>query len=132
MRYHNWQVRFEAFINSRMHTPFAWGTNDCAVFACDCVLAITGQDFGMGLREHRTAKEASDTLENVGGVVGIADRSLGARIVVGLANVGDVILLNEDGRDSLAICNGGTVIAVAKSGLTTMSMSKAVAAWRVI
>jgi hypothetical protein len=44
-RLHDWRSRLHATIEGAMRTPFAWGTNDCALFAGACVLAVTGEDF---------------------------------------------------------------------------------------
>jgi hypothetical protein len=41
----HWQTRaFHEFLISRARAPFVWGVNDCALFAADGVLAITGVD----------------------------------------------------------------------------------------
>jgi hypothetical protein len=86
-RYHDWQVRFEAFIRECRHVPFAWGSNDCALFAADAVQAITGEHLCPELRGHRGARQALRTLERAGGVRGIADRALGTPIGVRFAGI---------------------------------------------
>jgi hypothetical protein len=40
----NWEAELADFISSRKETEFQWGTHDCALFAADAVLAITGDD----------------------------------------------------------------------------------------
>ena len=78
----DWQTRMEAFVRERMHQPFAWGSNDCAIFASDCVMAITGQDPApAGLRRHRTAKQAYRAIARHGGLGAIATQAVGTPLV---------------------------------------------------
>lgn len=131
-RRHDWQMRFEAFIASRQATPFVWGANDCALFAADCVHAITGQDPAPpGLRSHRTEKQALRTLERHGGLHSIATRSLGQPIPARAAMVGDVVLVKVGKRDALAVCNGQTAFGPSPLGLVSVGMETATLAWRV-
>jgi hypothetical protein len=44
MRIDGWEKEFNAFIESRMHTPFEWGVHDCCLFPIDGVRLITGID----------------------------------------------------------------------------------------
>lgn len=44
MRLPDWEDRLSAFVTERMDAPFAWGSNDCALFATACAAAITGKD----------------------------------------------------------------------------------------
>jgi len=131
-RLHDWQTRMEAFVRERMAQPFAWGTNDCAIFASDCVLAITGQDPApAGLRKHRTAKQAYRAIERHGGLQAIATAALGQPMAPLCANVGDVVLVRAGKRDAFGICNGATALVPSASGLVAMPMSGARLAWRV-
>lgn len=129
-RLNDWQLRFEAFIASRLGAPFAWGSNDCAVFAADCVQAITGQDPApAGLRAHSTEKQALRALKRHGGVAGIATAVLGQPVPVSQANVGDVVLCKAGRRDMLAICNGSTAFAPSARGLVSVPLGDL--CWRV-
>ena len=40
----DWEQRLHAFIDGRKTSPFAWGSNDCCLWAADAVLAMTGID----------------------------------------------------------------------------------------
>lgn len=128
----DWQVRFEAFIAQRNAAPFAWGKNDCAIFAADCVHAITGRDVALpALRKHKTELQAARLLRRHGGVLGIATAALGQPAPANTAAVGDVVLAKVGGRDMLAICNGDTFIAPGPHGLGVLPMSDATLCWRV-
>lgn len=128
----DWQTRMEAFVRERMHQPFAWGSNDCAIFASDCVQAITGQDPApAGLRRHRTAKQAYRTIARHGGLCAIATQALGGPIAPAMAQVGDVVLVSAGKRDALAICNGSTALAPSSVGLVPVPMVEARMSWGV-
>jgi hypothetical protein len=128
----DWPLRFEAFIAQRRTQPFAWGQNDCAVFAADCVQALTGVDVApTGLRLHKTEKQALRALQRHGGLSSIATAALGQPVPAVQANVGDVVLAKAGKRDMLGICNGATLFAPSTHGLATLGMSDATLCWRV-
>jgi hypothetical protein len=54
----DWPQRLDAFIAGRRNEPFAWGVNDCALFAADAVLAITGTDLAAAHRGYNSAAGA--------------------------------------------------------------------------
>lgn len=131
-RHHDWQLRYEAFIAQRRAAPFAWGVNDCATFAADCVLALTGQDPAPpALRLHKTQKQALRALERHGGLSGIATAALGQPVAASQAGVGDVVLVKVGKRDALAVCNGQTAFGPSARGLVAVGMGCATLAWRV-
>lgn len=65
-RVEDWPERLAAFIEQRRKMPFAWGSNDCALFAADAVCAITGVDLGEPFRG-RYDDEASLRLHGLHG-----------------------------------------------------------------
>ena len=130
-RLEDWPLRFDSFITSRLCSPFAWGRNDCALFAADQVLAITGQDVADGLRSHRTATQAARVIRRHGGLEAITSRLLVSCAVNG-ARQGDVLLVRHMGREMLSVCfDAQCVVAPALQGLAMLSRSAAVRAWRV-
>src|SRR5690349_271236 len=46
----DWEERLTEIIRARHRAPFAWGQFDCALFACDAVLAMTGVDLAEPFR----------------------------------------------------------------------------------
>lgn len=110
--------------------PFAWGQNDCAVFAAAFVHAITGEDFAPK-RRHKTELQAARELKKRGGLIGIATAALGASLPPLFAGVGDVVLSKAGERDMLAICNGSTCMAPGPNGIVYLSMATASMCWRV-
>lgn len=130
-RYPDWQLRLQAFAQSRDRRPFAWGLNDCATFAADGVQALTGVQLLPDLRGHCTARQALAALRQLGGLCAIATRALGPPISPRRANIGDVILLPMGKREALGLCNGITVLGPGRDGMVAISMRLARLAWRV-
>jgi hypothetical protein len=115
-RVNDWQSRLGALLAQRRAVPFAWGTNDCCTFACDCVQAISDHDPAEGLRAHRTAEEATKVLQAIGGVQSAADALLGPRIAPALAQVGDIGLADLEGRATLVVCVGDAWVGPGAEG----------------
>ena len=146
VRRHDWQLQHELFARARARAPFAWGLNDCAIFAADYVQAITGVDVAPDLRAHRTALEAARVVKAqraqtraglyTNGLFALATARLGEPLPPTLAGVGDVVLVLQDDvphaqRHLLAVCNGGTCMGPGKLGIAHLGMHLAIAAWKV-
>lgn len=131
MRRYDWQIEFSSFVRERARRPFEWGSNDCCLFAADAVQAMTGVDHAAALRGYTSAREAARVVAANGGLRKIASEALGAEISPLLAGVGDLVLVENAGRELLAICNGGTALAPGEEGTVVVSMESARAAWRV-
>lgn len=131
MRRRDWQAHFAAFVAERRAMPFAWGSNDCCLFAADAVLAMTGQDPAETLRGYASAIEAARIVEGRGGLREIATAALGDEVAPAMAAIGDVVLIANEGRDLLAVCNGGTALAPGEHGMVVLGMDAALAAWKV-
>ncbi|WP_399696614.1 DUF6950 family protein [Xenophilus sp.] len=131
MRERDWEQRLAAFVAERRAMPFEWGRNDCCLFAADAVRAMTGDDHAIGLRVHTSAQEAARLVLARGGLRQIATDALGESVPPAMATVGDVVLLMNEGRELLAVCNGGTAIAPGERGMVALGMDAALAAWKV-
>jgi hypothetical protein len=132
-RKQDWQLAFEKCVAENYHTPFEWGTHDCCLWAANLVLAITGHDVAVDFRgKYSTAKEALEILEAGGGVAALWTKHLGAEPVPPLfASVGDVVLADLNGQETMAVCNGDTLLATGTTGLCALPMSAAIKSWRV-
>lgn len=131
MRTTNWQAALSAFLAARRDAPFEWGSNDCCLFAADAVQAMTGSDHAAELRGYGSALEAARLIEARGGLERIASDALGEPVAPVFASVGDVVLIENEGRDLLALCNGTTALAPGELGMAVLSMDAAKATWRV-
>ena len=131
----DWPLRLEALVADRPQQPFAWGSQDCALFVADCVQALTGTDVAPpALRRHRTPRAALRSLRAHGGLHGIAQAALGTPIDPALAGVGDVLLTRPSAQahhPMLAVCNGATAIAPGPFGLVSLDLAQVSHAWRV-
>jgi hypothetical protein len=131
----DWPLRLEAFVAARQQQPFAWGTQDCALFAADAVQALTGVDVAPpALRCHRHARAALRSMRAQGGLPAIAQAALGTPIPPVLAGVGDVLLTRPSSQSHhpmLAVCNGASALAPGPFGLVSLSLAQVSHAWRV-
>lgn len=125
------RVRFDALVAQRLREPFAWGGNDCCLFAADDVLALTGVDHAAGWRgTYSDARSAARVLAELGGLQALAERA-GPRVAPLGACVGDVGLVVHDGRELLAVCAGEVWLAPTAGGLAALPLNEAVCAWTV-
>jgi hypothetical protein len=128
----DWQLRLAAYMAQRQAEPFAWGQQDCALFAAGAVLAITGHDPAADLRgSYAGAREALAVVADRGGLEAIATAALGPPINPRRAAVGDVVLVAGAHGALLAVCNGTHALAPGDSGLVPMPMAAALSAWKV-
>ena len=131
-RLDDWQVRLEALCADRINMPFQWGQVDCCMWAADVVQSLTGFDLAHDVRgKYSSAKEAAQLLAKFGGVIGLANSRLGASSSVKMASIGDIVLLNNHGRQLLAVCMGEQTIAPTYHGLGHEPITSAICAWKV-
>lgn len=128
-----WEHLLAAFVRARMATPFAWGVNDCALFAADAVAAITGVDLAADLRGYTSAHAANSLLLARGGLSEIATRALGAPVGISQVRDGDLALVMQaPRRTALGVCVSHNLVAgPGGAGLQTAPRSLALMAWRV-
>lgn len=130
----DWRLQLDALITTRLHRPFGWGTNDCALFAADCVLALTGQDLASGLRG-LSARQALRHLRSVGGVAALVPDCLTPLPSVAQAAEGDIALIQQPSRGlrrwALGVVACGGIIGPARAGLAIAPPGAAVLAWGV-
>lgn len=131
MRRADWQSRLAEFARERLVMPFEWGRNDCCLFTVDAVWAMTGQDHAITFRGYDTALGAERLLKANGGVRGLATKAWGEPVPVAFAAVGDPVLMLNEGRELLAVCNGTSAISAGPDGVVALDMSAALAAWKI-
>jgi hypothetical protein len=52
MRLSDWESQLSAYVTAKRDEPFAWGVNDCCLFAAGAVEAVTGDDPMLEFRGH--------------------------------------------------------------------------------
>lgn len=135
MRVDNWTARLNAAIEAARGRPFSWGAHDCALFAADVVMMLTGIDYGAAFRgRYASARGAATVIAQAGGLEAIATRALGDPVDPVLAQRGDVALIKAAGvaaQPSLGICVGDRIAVPGLLGLVFLPRGDAVKAWKV-
>lgn len=136
-RKEDWPKRLDWVISSARAKKFSWGRHDCALFASECIKAMTGIDFSRGLRgKYRSAKGAEKALMDRG----IESLEEFINICLGpcLENIkkaqrGDVVLVETpDGSAAGIVDLSGRKAAVAgKKGLVFIPQADWIRGWRV-
>ena len=143
----NWPTLLHQFLAERMKMPFAWGKNDCCLFACDAVFEMTGFDLAIDFRGKydsalsavRTMAEfvgdtSVDSAHLVGAVAArIATQHEIKEIPVTMAQRGDVVLLLASRGESLGIVSlrGDSVLSPGEKGLVPLPLKNCLKAWRI-
>lgn len=133
MRHENWSEVLAEQIEGARKRPFSFGAFDCALWAADVVLAMTGVDYAAKWRERYNGdREALKLIAAAGGLREMAAEVLGEPIAPTFAQRGDVVLITGGALGySLGICNGVNLAAAGHDGLVFLPMRDAVCAWRV-
>lgn len=129
-RHRDWQSRLAAFVQSRERAPFEWGSHDCALFVCNAIEAISGHNPAADVRGYKTERGAARVVKQLGGMRSIGGSRFGAEIHPMQAQVGDVGLIEVEGRESFALCGGVVWLAPGLNGLERLGINVAVMAWR--
>jgi len=134
MKPNNYHSLLAQFIKRGQNIPFSWGNHDCCLFACNCVVAMTGLDPGKKYRgRYSTELGAKKILKKLaGGDVETAFTNVFGAIKPRLnATNGDIVLVvTELGKTAGIIC-GGQVWLVGIDGLTTMPLDAIVGCWSI-
>lgn len=137
-RYPDWAARLTVAVAARLRQRGALGRNDCVLFVCDCIAAMTGVDLAEGLRgAYRSRREADRLLRRLagGGLAELAMATaarLGAiEIAPALASTGDVVMTAVDGRDSLGVVVGRVALVSGRRGVARRAPADCARAWRI-
>lgn len=131
MRVRDWQGRFAAYARERAAVPFAWGSNDCCTFAAGAVEALTGENPMADVGPYDSEMAAARLILRAGDLRALASQFLGAPVPPLMAAVGDVVLLMNEGRELLGVCNGVNALGPGPDGIVALEMSAALAAWKI-
>ena len=131
-RSENWELRLSKTVEAHLHEPFCWGSNDCVMFAADCIEAMTG----VALVHHvqctwANQSEAVRAIAKLGGIAAAVDCMGFVEVPALCAQRGDLVLHRRDGNDALAICLGDKLSGPSDSGHLFFELENGVRAWRV-
>ena len=136
----NWQPLLATQIEKAKRSKFEWGVFDCALAACDAVLAMTGEDPGATYRgKYKTQAEADALIRSdLGTFAATVAASIGAKEVPKLfARRGDIVLVNnaQPGTRTTALgfvdLSGRFALCASDKGLARISMGRWLRAWRI-
>lgn len=115
MRVQDWPERLHDFM-ARDHV-FDWATCNCALFAADAVLEMTGVDFAKAYRGPKTKRGMINRLHKLcgGGVEDVATQSVGQPMASPLmAKRGDVVSYDFGEGPALGVCIGSHAVFVSE------------------
>jgi hypothetical protein len=134
-RRNDWPERMHSAIEEHRYKEFKWGQNDCVLFACNIILAMTDVDLGSEFRAtYSTDDEAmlmlrkhwNGTLENLASVF------CGPPIEpIALMQRGDVVLIPNNWGGQLGINCGNTIATCGMDGLVFVGVEHVIRAWRI-
>lgn len=130
----DWASRLMAVIDAAGQTPFAWGKQDCALFAADCVQAMTGEDFAAPFRgRYDTGIGAGRALKmmGLGSLEEYVIRVLGEPVSPTLAMRGDVVLVDTPEGKALGVVAGIEAAVTGVNGLVLMPRTTWLSAWHI-
>lgn len=140
MRKVDWQKCLEQEILKASTYPFAWGMHDCALFVCNCILAITGDDPAAAFRGKYDSEETAQAalFDFAGGGLQETAEKICQDLhyhetPVAYISRGDVVLVDLPTGITLGIVslNGREALIAAPQGLQNIPLRLAVKAWRV-
>jgi hypothetical protein len=133
----DWQTQLDELVIERRAMPFAWGINDCATFAVEAVLRMTGTSIlPTEIGPWATAKQAFRALKPFGGLANAVRASGLCEVGPRFAQRGDLVLVRAPGRPrslrgALGICLGERIAAPGLHGLVMANLGDGGTAWRV-
>lgn len=131
-RKNNWPAALALFFEEKRHQPFAWGKNDCALFAADWLAILMGTDYAAAQRgTYDTALGAARLLQERGGLEGIVDATGYARAPVAFARRGDLVLFDMPDGPTLGVCAGKHSVFAGGECIVAQLTAACRIAWRI-
>jgi hypothetical protein len=140
IRHKLWATRYHHFLVSRARMKFAWGQHDCALFAADGVLALTGVDIAAEFRgKYPDETGALAAIKTIAGGATIADAAAWCAAKHGFAELahpkmaqrGDLVVFQGATGGNVAglVHLSGQLVAAGEDGLYRFPISKVLRAW---
>ncbi len=134
-----WEARLQNVFSTFIDKPFEYGSHDCALFVCNCVREMTGEDPALDYRNRYRNRKGALKILSKSKLESIATRiavCLSAKEIPPLyAQRGDVVLLDATMGDCPALgivdLTGEKVWGAGIEGLVAFPLSEARRAWRI-
>jgi len=130
VRFSNWPKLLDSYLAKCSSIPFAYGKQDCVLFAIGSAKAITGVNQDIGVEPWSNTKEAAQRLAEVDNDITVV-MQWAEEIDPAYAGTGDIAMLEIDGRNSLGVFLGTRIAGPGETGLVFISRARATKAWRV-
>lgn len=135
LRTPDWQLLLEVYVDRARAEPFVWGAHDCVSFAMGWVEMVRAdlapRDDLAEVLGYSTAAGAARMLAERSLAQAVADWGGLTAVAPAFAQRGDLVLVEIDGRESLALCVGDVVAGPGTEGLAFAPLAAVRAAWRV-
>lgn len=128
-----WRISLHETIEAHRLVPFSWGEHDCALFAADCIKAMTGLDLATGFRgSYHSASGAQRALKRAGypNLVALA-ADFFEEITPMMAGAGDIAAFDTPDGWALGVVAGERVTVLGPGGLGTLDRLAAAKAFRI-
>lgn len=137
-RFQNWPIALNREITRAATLKFKYGTHDCALFAADCVRAMTGTDLMGDLRARYATREQAEALleEYFGGdleraMLRLAEQYAIEEITPLFAQRGDLVMRTMPEGPALGVLSGRLACFAAPRGLAMLTIYECRRAWRI-
>ena len=140
-RKENWKQSLTEFLAHARRTNFEWGKNDCCMFACDAIQAMTGEDLGSefrGLYDDEASAMLSLLELGYTGIENLVEKKFLSRdvleIPVSMAMQGDVVVLESNETPfgaTIGICLGAFSIIPGEKELIKFKTRRFKRAWNI-
>jgi hypothetical protein len=132
-RVQGWRGRLAAYLAASVGRPFEWGRHDCALFAADCIEAMTGEDPAAAFRgRYRSFNGGLKVLRKAGHADHVAlATALLDEVAPAFAQAGDLAMIATPEGAAMGIVQGHRVYVLRPEGLATVDLLQAARAWRV-
>lgn len=138
IRVKNWRNQLYDFIEIHRKLPFIWGRNDCCLFACTAVQAMTGIDIASDFRgKYSSGREALAVLQKLGyaSVEDVANKKASEygieEIPLQFTKFGDVLLQHGPFGSQLGLCINTHIAVPGPEGIEIMMKNSVLKAWRI-
>lgn len=128
-----WRGHLTAYLVAAVATPFRPGRHDCALFAAGAVAAMTGSDPAAPWRgRYTTLRGGLRVLRRAGyrDHLALVTATL-APCPPSFARAGDLAAVPGEAGLALGVVQGERIYVLRETGLATVDLLQAVAAWRV-
>lgn len=134
-RHQNWPLLLSNFIKEKQGQEFKWGSNDCILFAADCINRLTGVDLAASYRGTYDDRQGAEILmKEFGGLLStLISAHLGQPSGRPLmARRGDIVI-----HDIAGVCCTGVVDDTGRSvmfltegrGIVRLSLASTMIVW---